>query len=223
MPTSTLESTFMTFGDKIAEYLPAILGALFILVVGIVLANVLGGIVRGVADRMGADRLVARLGVEDDLQRMNVSFSLSRFLGGIVKWFLVLMVVIAAADTLSIPQISLFLTDVAFYIPNVIAAVVILGIGFVAGRFVGRLVEGSASASDVTRAWAPALGTTARVAIVVFAALAALVQLGIAERLIEIFFAGFVAMIAIAGGIAFGLGGRDLASDLLRTMRGRMQ
>ena len=123
------------------------------------------------------------------------------------------MAVLAAADILRLAQISEFLRSVLSYFPNVIVAVVIVTIGVLVGNFVHKLVLGAGRAAKLPSV--PAIATFARWAIVIFAALAALVQLQVAGALIQILFTGIIAMLAIAGGLAFGLGGKEHAKEIL--------
>jgi hypothetical protein len=123
---------------------------------------------------------------------------------------------------LGIPQITEFLNEVARYIPNVIVAVVILAIGLVIGNFIENVVVSAVSASRIPTSSAGFLGGVAKWSIVVFALLAALVQLGVATSLVQILFTGLVAMIALAGGLALGLGGREKAAKWLDRLEQEM-
>src|SRR5690606_21140793 len=122
--------------------------------------------------------------------------------------------IIAVADILGIDQITAFFESVLLYLPNVIAAIFILAIGMVLGRFAHDVVARTVQAADMQANLRNLLAPAAKWAIFVFALMAALVQLGIAPDLIRILFTGFVFMVALAGGLAFGLGGRDQAGRM---------
>ncbi|MFA5954896.1 MAG: hypothetical protein WC817_05210 [Patescibacteria group bacterium] len=214
----TLTTAFQNLWVKSISFLPELFGALIVLVVGLILASLLGKLARQVIGYARIDAMIERIGLAREVDRFGVQFSFSGLIGWLVKWFFILATLIAVADTLYIPQVTTFLTDVALYIPNVVAAIIILAIGVVVGRFVSEVVEHSFSASHVAKTVALTLATIAKWAIVVFAFMAALVQLGVARSLIQILFTGFVAMLALAGGLAFGLGGRDQAGRLIDSL-----
>mgnify|MGYP001617622362 FL=1 len=151
-------------------------------------------------------------------EALGLRFALSNFVGWIVKWFFIVVILIAVTDFLGWTQVTDFLSEVALYIPNVIIAVVILTVGLVMGQFVHNVVEKSIKVSgSPTPAYKP-LAALSKWAIIIFALLASLVQLGVATALIQILFTGLVAMLAIAGGLAFGLGGKEKASKWLDTI-----
>ena len=131
----------------------------------------------------------------------------------VVKWFLLLAIFLAAADILGLSQISSFLNDVLLYIPNVVAAAAILLVGTLVAGFISRLVRHSVQAAGL--ASSDMLGSVAQWAIMVFTVLAALYQLNVAAAFVQTLFTGFIAMVAIAGGLAFGLGGKEHASKVL--------
>lgn len=196
---------------QLLGFLPQILGAIIVLIVGVIVAGMLGKLAARVIAMAKVDNLVQSTGVTDEFRKIGISFSLSKLLGWIVKWFLIIATLIAVVDILNIGQVTLFLQDVALYIPNVIAAIVILTIGIVAGNFVRQVVHKAAEASKIPATAAGPLSAVAKWSIIIFALLAALVQLHVAAALIQTLFTGFIAMLAIAGGLAFGLGGQDKA------------
>ncbi|PJE75720.1 hypothetical protein COV04_03365 [Candidatus Uhrbacteria bacterium CG10_big_fil_rev_8_21_14_0_10_48_11] len=214
----TLTTAFQNLWIKSLSYLPELFGAIVLLVIGLILASLLGKLARQVISYARIDAIFERIGLSREVDRFGVQFSFSGLVGWLVKWFFILATLIAVADTLNIPQVTAFLTDVALYIPNVVAAIIILAIGVVVGRFVSEIIERTVKASHVAKTVATTLATIAKWAIVVFAFMAALVQLGVARSLIQILFTGFVAMLALAGGLAFGLGGRDQAGRVIDSL-----
>jgi small-conductance mechanosensitive channel len=117
----------------------------------------------------------------------------------------------AAAEVLEWDRITDFLNEIVFYIPNVLIAVVILVLGVIAGKFLDEVVVRSIKGSNTPVNNPEVIGAITRYALITFAVLAALIQLGIAPSLIEILFAGIV----LAAALAFGLGGREKAAKLL--------
>jgi hypothetical protein len=134
-----------------------------------------------------------------------------------VKWFLILVFLMAAANILQLTQVTNFLNSIIFYIPNVVVAVVILAIVTLVGNFVYGVVRGSSRAAGMVSA--TFLAAISKWAIIIFGIFAALIQLGVAGTLVSTIFIGIVAMLALAGGLAFGLGGKEEAALLLRKIR----
>lgn len=203
---------------KIVYFIPEFIGALLILIIGLIIAGGLGKLAKKLIHYTRVDKVVHKIGLAGKFENLGMQLSVSGIIGWIVKWFFIVVTLIAAVDILKLTQVTNFLEDVALYIPNVVVAVVILVIGLVIGQFAYQVVEKSTKASHLTRASAHSLAAIAKWAIVIFSLMASLSQLKIASRLIEILFTGFVAMLALALGLAFGLGGRDKASKFLEDM-----
>jgi hypothetical protein len=206
--------------------LPALIGAVIVLIVGFLIAAGLGSAARRLVSVTGIDNLMHQHPMSDIMQRSQVRFTPSGAVGWLVKWFFILVTLIAVANSLGWTQINDFLSSLAFYVPNVLIAIVILVAGLLAGRFVSELIRAALAESALTTAQAGFVGSLAQAAIVVFAAMASLVQLKIAPSLIQILFGGIVLALSIAFGLAFGLGGREKASQLLQSpgwsnLRGR--
>ncbi len=194
---------------RLLDGLPTFIGALVVLIVGILIASFLGKLAKKLVEYAQVDQLVGKTGLMD---QFGTKFSISSLIGWIVKWFFIITTLLAVVNILNIEQVTSFLEQVLLYIPNVIAAVIILALGLIAGNFIYHVVDRASRASAMSEAAVSAMSAIAKWAIVIFALMAALVQLGIASDLIRILFTGFVAMLALAGGLAFGLGGREKAS-----------
>lgn len=204
-----------TLWFRIASFIPEIVGALLILVVGLVVASMAGKLVKKLIDYSKVDSLMQKLKIKEELEGLGFKFSLGVVVGKITKWFFIIATLIAVADVLKIPQITQFLERVVLYIPNVLVAVVILAIGVIAGRLVYDAVNKGAETFKMSSYIGSILATVAKWAVVIFTVMAALVQLGVASSMIQILFTGLVAMAALAGGLAFGLGGRKKAEEVI--------
>lgn len=147
-------------------------------------------------------------------------FSWTNILAELVRWFVIIIFLIPTADVWGLPQIVTVLNTFLFYLPNVFVAAIIGVVGFVFARLAHDIVL--ASAQGVSPETSRAMASVIRWAVVVFVLLAVLNQLGVATDLIRILFTGFVAMVAVAGGIAFGLGGQNVARDILEDLRKRL-
>jgi len=164
-------------------------------------------------EHLKLDRALKATGVHNALARADIEFRASRFLAGLFNWFLIIIFLVLALDILGLQQLNQFLNEVLLYIPNVFIAVVVLMIASVVSNFVFKVVVGSAKAAGIEVA--NFLGSVSKWAIWIFAILLALTQLRIGEQFLFTLFTGIVAMFAIAGGIAFGLGGKEAAQRVI--------
>jgi len=208
-----LEGAFVNLWAQAVTFLPKLLFAIIVFLLGLLVANLLETAVKKVIQVLKIDELVERLEVKEIFRRAGVRLNVAAFLGWIVKWFIIIVALIAAADALEWNQVTVFLTSVVSYIPNVLIAVIILLVGIILANFTQGVVKGALDAGRMQSS--QFLAGLSRWAIIVFSFMAALVQLGIAGVLIQTLFTGFVAMLAIGGGLAFGLGGRDHAARAL--------
>lgn len=208
-----LRTAFVDLWAGVVLFLPKLALAIIVFLVGLLVAHLLKTAVVRLVEVMKVDDLMERLEVKDVFASMGVKLNVAHFLGWLVKWFIVIFSLIAAADVLEWDQITVFLNEVVTYLPNVLIAVIILLVGTVLANFVNGVVKSALEAAKMENVGF--LSGVAKWSIIVFSFMAALVQLGIAQSLIQVLFTGFVAMIALAGGLAFGLGGRSHASRAL--------
>jgi len=211
-----LQSAFVDLWAGVVLFVPKLLFAVIIFILGLILAGVLYKVVIRLAKVLHIDELMQKLELDTMFKRAGLKLDLGKSLGWLVKWFVIIFALIAAADILEWNQVTLFLTTIVEYIPNVLIAVIILLVGMILANFVQEIIKTALEAAKMHSACF--LAGSARYAIIVFSFMAALVQLGIAESLIQVLFTGFVAMIALAGGLAFGLGGREYASRILNQL-----
>ncbi len=198
-------------------FLPTFLGASVVFFVGLVIAAGLGKIVEKLIDALKLDRLLGQLGLNTLLERANVRLHSGRFVGVLVQWFFVIVTLLAVSDILKLFAFSDFLKQVLLYVPNIVIAVLIMLAGVVLAAFLAKLVRASVLAARLHSAHF--LGALTKWSVLIFAFLAALSQLGVAGALVNTLIMGFVAMLALAGGLAFGLGGRDVAAAWLEKIR----
>lgn len=207
--------------SKIIAYIPVILSALLLLIIGMILAKLLGSIAKKIFEYTRIDKLAEKIGLKKEMELIGLHFSFSTLIGEAVKWFFIILTLITVVDVLHITQVTVFLTDIALYIPNVLAAVIILSLGLIAGRFLFKILKDILSSFNSEIA-ANLVATIAKWAIYIFSILAALVQLKIAVNLIEILLTGIIALFALAGGLSFGLGGKDKAKEIIEDIGRRM-
>jgi len=210
---STLTNSFATVWVRLVDFVPNLVAAVFVFIIGLLIADMLGKAVRKVLEKIYVDKALEQTGISSTLQKVGFKITASRGVSLLVTWFLYAVTLIAAAEVLGLHQVSEFLQSVVLYIPQVIIAVVILIVGIIVANFINLLVREAAIAAKLSAA--DFLASLAKWAILVFSFMAALVQLRVATELIQILFTGLIAMFSLAGGIAFGLGGKDKAKDLI--------
>lgn len=215
--TNVLQGPVLEMWDIVLAYLPNLLGAIIVFLIGVIVALVLRSVVEQVIKLLRIDDLAQKLEIRSQFERFGVSLHIGHLLGWIVKWFFVIVALIAATDILGWEQLTSYLQEIVLFIPNVVIAVIILLAGILLANFVQRVVKSAVEAAKLTSA--NFLSGVAKWAILIFSFMAALVQLQIAPDLIRVLFTGLVFMIALAGGLAFGLGGREQAGKLLERLR----
>jgi hypothetical protein len=198
------------------SYLPAIIVALIIFIIGCVLAHLVGKSIKHLIDLTRVDSVIAKTGVSDMFSKSGHRYSTGSIVGFVVKWALIAVFLVAVVNFLGLSELSAFMQQLFGFLLNVVVAAVIVLLASVIAKFVSHVVAGAARSAGLHAA--NLAGSIAKWAIWIFALLIVLSQLGIAAQLVQIIFIGIVAMLALAGGLAFGLGGRDHASRVLSDM-----
>ena len=198
-----------------ASFLPNLIAALVVFFVGWAIAVAVGRVIEKMMVILRVNAAFENIkGLKNAASRAGLGINIPLVIGEIVKWFLILVTLLASTDILGLQDVATFLRSVLAYIPNVVVAALILVIGVVLANFVYKTVAASVSAAGFTSG--SVVAAVSKWAIIVFAILAALVQLSVAAALIQNILTAFFAMMALAGGLAFGLGGRDLAAKWLK-------
>ena len=216
-----LLEALQTVWQVVVGFFPAFLMALLVFLIGWIVGTAFGTVVEHLTKAFLLDDLVSKLAAEKALERLGLGVRASAVLGRIVKWFFMVAFLLAAVNILGLHEVSDFLLRVLNYLPHVFVAALILMIGAVAADVIERLIRGSAEAAGYRDA--AFVGVLIRWSIWVFTLFAVLLQLGIAEELVRVLISGFVAMLALAGGLAFGLGGRDVAAEWLEEFAARLK
>ncbi len=200
----------------VANFVPLFIGAVIVFLIGWIVAVALGALVEQVVRALRVDALLQRLEFEKALERGGIRLNSGVFVGALVRWFIIIVFLLAAVNILGLSQVSEFLREILLYIPNVVVAALILIIALKVAEVVERATRTSLEAAGFRGA---VVGVMARWAIWIFAVVAALLQLGVATVLIQTLVTGLVAMLALAFGLAFGLGGRDAAASFVERMK----
>ncbi|MDA0208383.1 MAG: hypothetical protein O3B64_03210 [bacterium] len=213
----TLRSAFVELWADITLFLPQLVMAFVVLLLGILIGMILQAAIVRIITALKVNELLEKIEVIHFFEKVSIKLDVAHFFGWLIKWFIIIFALIGAADILQWEQVTIFLNDVVSYIPNVVISVVILLVGMVLANFVHDVIQGAMDATKVRSVGF--ISGLAKWAVIVFSFMAALVQLGIAESLIQVLFTGFIAMVALAGGLSFGLGGREHAKQALEMLK----
>ena len=197
--------------DSLLGFIPNIIGFLVILAIGYVIAKVVKNIVARLLEKVGLDRTLHSSDAGKYVERISPGASPARLIGSVAFWFIFLFAISAAIGALKIPALSTFIAQVQAFLPNIIVALLIFVIAAALAGAVGAAAHklmGDTPTGKMVRAIAPAL-------IMAIALFMVLDQLRIAPQIVTITYAGLIGMLALAGALAFGLGGRDLAAQML--------
>jgi len=209
------------FWQNLTEISPPIFWAGLVLLIGILVAKWMGQISVVFLNKIKLNQLLKRMGLEEALVKIDARLNASKFLGEIVKWFFVIVFLMLSTGILGLAQFSQFLEKVIGYFPNIFISCLIFLVAAFLADFSQKIVVGTLAEEKIT--YSRFLGRAIRWAIWLFAILAILYQLQITPSLILVIIIGMVATISIALGIAFGLGGKDLAAKILKELEEKLK
>jgi hypothetical protein len=217
-----LSQSFQRLFYGLIAFLPNLVVAVIIFIVGWLVGVGLGRVVAQIVNSLRVDNALRSTGIEHVLSRAGFELNSGKFLGFLVKWFFIIVFLVAALDVLGLSTVNLFISQVVLgYLPQVIVAVLILLVAAVVAEAVERVVVGSARAAQLRAAGF--LGKVARYAIWIFALLAALAQLNVAAAFVQTLFTGVVIAVSLAIGLSFGLGGQASASRYLEHLQSEIR
>ena len=222
--TTTVNSvgdTLMQLLNQVLLYVPKVISALIILIIGYIIARIVRGLVTKGLRLVHFDQVTDRAGITAMLQRAGTKMDGARLLGTIAFWWIFLMFIVNALDALALPTLTAYLSLLLGFIPKLFVAFLIVVVGALIANVVAGAIRGATAETGTTTSGL--LGALARWFILLFALLTAVTQLGIAQSMIFILFASALAMVALAGGLAFGLGGRETAAQIVNNWYSRNQ
>lgn len=199
---------------SVFSYLPEVIGAIVVILIGVLVGWALKTVVvkalrfvkvKPYTDAIGLNKVFK---TKEDMVEL---------VGDLVKWVIIIVFLIPALSILGLTDVSEIVKGIVAYLPQVVVAAVIVMVGAILADLASRAVE--AAAQTIGAKTAAIVADITRWAIIVFTILVALNQLGIASDIINTLVTGFVALIAIAGGLAFGLGGQEAAKDAITRLR----
>lgn len=206
--------------QDVAGFLPQLIAAIVVFLVGWLIAVLIAKVAWHIIRAIQLDRGLEAVGFKKVWERSGYKLNSPYFFYELVKWFFIVVFLMAATDILGLSQVTMFLSTVVSYLPNVFVAAFVLLIGALVARFLEGVVRGSVRATEL--ASANFLATLARWSVLVFSMLVALDQLNVADEIIRIVITGLVAAASLALGLAFGLGGKGHADDFITKMRKHM-
>lgn len=217
-----LSQSFQNLFSGVVAFIPNVVVAIVIFIVGWLIGVGVGRVVTQIVNSLRVDQALKATGIERLLSRAGVELSSGGFLGFLVKWFFIIVFLVAALDVLGLTTVNLFISEVVLgYLPQVIVAVLILLVAAVVAEVAERVVVGSAKAAALRSAGF--LGKVARYAIWIFALLAALAQLNVAVAFVQTLFTGVVIAVSLAIGLSFGLGGQASAARYLDKLQSEIK
>jgi hypothetical protein len=212
--TAIVTGAWNTFSAKIMAFLPELIGAIIIFVIGLIAAKLVKMAVVRFLKLVRFDAAADKTGIKGFLEKGNIVKTASEIMGALVYWFMMILVLIASLDALGLPIVSDIMNDIFLYIPNVVAAIMVLILGILFANLISAIVRTAASNAGLTNA--EGLGKVALYAIIFFAVSVALTQLGIGQEIVSSAFVIAFGAIALGLALAFGLGGREVAAEYLR-------
>jgi hypothetical protein len=213
-----LTRSFQDLWLGVIDFIPSFVIAFIIFILGWIIGAVLGKAIAQIIHSLKLDNALRSAGFEAAVSRAGFKLDSGAFLGSLVKWFVIIVFLVASLDVLGLSQVNVFLQQVVLlYLPKVIVAVLIMLVAVVIAEAMQGVVVGAARAAHMRSA--NFLGTLTRWSIWVFAGLAALFQLGVAAAFLQTLFTGIVIAIALAFGLSFGIGGQKAAADYLEKLR----
>lgn len=219
-----LSDSLLSLWYGFINFVPGLLLAIILFIIGWVIGSIVGKAIAQVITALKVDKLFESAGAEEVMLRMGIKLNIGKFFGVIVKWFIIIVFLMASLQIVGLTQVNDFLRSaVLFYLPKVVIAAIVLVIATILADAMQKLVVASSKAANISSAHM--LGSITRYAIWGFAFIIALSELGIATAFMQILFTGLIAALALALGLSFGLGGKEAAAraidNVSREMSGK--
>jgi len=199
------------------NFIPQLLAAIIVFVIGWLIASAIGKLISQILIRLKFNRLFEKADWREALEKAEIKVNPSEFIGGICKWILIIVVLLISVEVLGLTQFAVLLNKLVSWLPNLVIAIAIFIVAVTIADILDKVIR--ASVKKIGVKYVGIVGAIVRWAIYIFAALAILVQLGVAAALINTLIVAFFGMIALALGLAFGLGGKDTAAKIIEDFR----
>ncbi len=217
----TTQEAFQNLLAGLIEFIPTIVGAIIMLTVGWFISVGIGKLIAKILEKIKFNQFLEKAGWKSTFDKAEIKVDATNFIGAIFKWILFIVFLLAAVDILGLKQFANFLTNILNYLPNVAIATLI----FVTTVIIADIAEKIARAGveGIKIGYSNMVAIIVKWSIWIFAISAILIQLGIASALMLTLFTGIVAFLVIAGGLAFGFGGKDVAAEILRDLQKKIK
>lgn len=203
------------------NFIPRLIGALIVFLIGWLISVGVGKLVTEILRRLKFNQIFEKGSWKTALERAEIKVDPAGFIGAIFKWVLLIVFLVAAVEILGFVQLTVFLNSVLAFLPNVLVAALIFVIAVIIADILEKVVR--AAVEGIKVGYGQLVGAIVKWSIWIFAILAILVQLRVAPTLIQTLLTGVVALIVIAAGLAFGLGGKDMATGILQNLKRKIE
>ncbi|AJE15112.1 MULTISPECIES: mechanosensitive ion channel family protein [Stutzerimonas] len=211
--TQSLLSAMSSLWGSVAAFIPRLFGALVVVLLGFVVAKLLDTLLSKVLAKIGLDRLMAGTGLTKLLGRAGIRVPVSTLVGKIVYWFVLLIFLVSAAESLGLERVSATLDVLALYVPKVLGAALILLVGMLLAQLVSGLVRGAAEGVGLD--YAHGLARIAQGLVIIIGISVAIGQLEVKTELLNYVIAIVLITVGLAVALALGLGSRELVGQIL--------
>jgi len=195
------------------NFLPSIIGAIIIFVIGWFIAAGVGRLIAEILIRLKVNKFFERTAWREALEKAELKVNPSEFIGAICKWILVIVFLLAAVEILGFVQFADILKKLVAWLPNLVVAAAIFIVAIILADILEKVIKATAKKIEVK--YVDFLGAIVRWSIYIFAGLTILLQLGITPTIINTLVIGIVGMLTLGFGLAFGLGGKEIASRII--------
>lgn len=213
--------TLQGVGGSIVSYIPTVIGAIAAMIIGWFASLLVEHLVAEALRKARFNQLFERGGLKEAMEKAEWKLDAASFVGAIAKWIVLIIFLLATVEILGFVQFADFLKRVVLWLPNVIVAVAIFIVAVVIADYLSKLIR--IWLESMKLEYASLMASGAKWAVWIFAIMAILIQLGVAREIITTLFTGVVAFGVIAGGLAFGLGGKEIAGEILRDLQQKLK
>ena len=211
--TQSLVAAMTALWTKIANFIPNLFGALVVVLLGFVVAKLLDALLSKLLAKLGLDRLMGGTGLTKILARVGIQVPISTLIGKIVYWFVLLVFLVSAAQSLGLDRVSSALDLLTVYLPKVFGALLVLLVGVLVAQLLNGLVRGAAE--SVGFDYAGGLGRVAQGLVIIISISVAISQLEVKTDLLNHVIVIVLITVGLAVALAMGLGSREIAGQIL--------